>query len=120
MAHQGRWAALTAGLLVAFVVVAAEPAQADDCGGCPAFRKLGRGLANVVFGVVEVPAVMIQTGRVHGHTAGFFVGSLKGICRGAARIGAGVVDTVTFPFPFPEMTYGPLMLPEFPPNLTQV
>ena len=45
---------------------------------------------------------------------------LNGTCRTAVRIGAGVVDAVTFPFPAPDPDYGPLVNPEFPPDLMDV
>ena len=120
MAQQGRWGAIAAGALVVLVLAGADTAQAKDCMNCPATQKLGRGLANTVLGVVEIPATMIETGRVHGQMAGFFVGTLKGICRAVLRVGAGVIDTVTFPFPMPMPDYEPMITPEFPPNLMEV
>ena len=120
MVQQGRWGAFAAGVLAVLVLAGADTAQAKECNQCPLTRKLGRGLANVTLGLVEIPATMIETGRVHGQTAGFFVGTLKGVCRAVVREGAGIIDTVTFPFPGPMPDYEPLISPEFPPNLMEV
>ena len=122
MAHYGRWTAIAVGVLAVLVLAAATPAQAaiSDCNTCPVSRKLGRGLANTLFGVVELPAAMIETSRAHGQVAGFFVGSLRGVCRTIGRVGSGLIDVVLFPFPLPREDYGPIMEPEFPPNLTEI
>jgi len=119
MAQQGKWAAVAAGVLAVLVLAGADAAQANDCNSCPVMHKLGRGLANTTLGLVEVPVAMIETSKVHGQTAGFFVGSLKGLCRAVIRTGAGLVDTLTFPFPAPMPDYEPMITPEFPPNLME-
>ncbi len=119
MAH-ARWAAVAVSLVAAAVLAGAESASAANCNACPAFRKLGRGLANGVAGVVELPAAMIETTRVHGQLGGFFVGAAKGLCRALVRTGAGIVEVVTFPFPLPREDYEPLIEPEFPPSLMDV
>lgn len=83
-------------------------AQAGDPG-----RKLGRGFANVLFGVAEIPGTIAETSREHGGGAGATWGVLKGLGRFVARELVGVYEIVTFPLPFPR-NYDPILQPEFP------
>ena len=83
-------------------------------------EKLGRGIANVVFSPAEL-AIQIQTVKNRaGGIAGITYGPLRGVAFTLARIGVGIVDIVTFPFPLPDCPetpegfgpgYGPIMYP---------
>ena len=76
-------------------------------------RKLGRGIANVLFGVVEVPNQITQTTYDRGGAAGTTFGLGKGVLRWIGRELTGVYEIVTFPIPFPR-GYKPIMRPEWP------
>lgn len=85
----------------------------DEPKGHNALRKLGRGAANLLFGVVEVPNQMTKAGNEHGGAAGYTYGFGKGVVRWIGRELVGVYEIVTFPIPFPK-GYKPVMKPEFP------
>jgi len=74
--------------------------------------KLGRGLANVLTGWVELPKNIYDTCVEENILSGFTVGLAKGIGMTIVRTGAGVYEVVTFPFPVPE-GYVPVLEPEF-------
>ena len=81
--------------------------------GNNALRKLCRGVANVLFGIVEVANQVTKTTAEHGGGAGVTYGVSKGFVRWMGREVTGVYDVVTFPVPFPK-GYKPIMKPEFP------
>lgn len=91
-------------LLLALVTVAiASPAFADiqdppmnDVGPT---TKLGRGISNILFGIGELPDTMIKINQRQGNAAAFSTGIVKGTTRSIVRIGAGIYDFLTFPFP---------------------
>ena len=83
-------------------------------------EKLGRGIANVAFGALEVPMKMWDVNEDAGGIAGLTYGPLRGVCFCIAREVVGVVDIITFPFPLPGCPddpngfgagYGPIMRP---------
>jgi len=108
-------------LSVAAMVMLAMPAAAqrygDEYRESSAFgkmqHKLGRGLANVFTGVVEVPKNISREWRKSDPVTGVIVGGVKGVGWAATRMAVGVYDTVTFPLPVPA-NYEPLMQPETP------
>ncbi|MBF0493547.1 MAG: exosortase system-associated protein, TIGR04073 family [Candidatus Omnitrophica bacterium] len=75
-------------------------------------KKLGRGLANVLTGWVELPKNIYDTSVEQNFLAGITMGLAKGVGMTIVRTGAGVYETVTFPFPIPE-DYKPVLEPEF-------
>ncbi len=104
------------GLLLVFALLLPFRALAeiDDAPkGQNALRKFGRGLANVLFGIVEVPNQITKVTSEQGGGAGATYGVGKGIYRWFGRELTGVYDIVTFPVPFPK-GYKPIMHPEFP------
>ncbi len=108
-------------LAVVGIMGAAMPAAAqrfgDEYREGSAFNKmqhkLGRGLANVFTGVVEVPKNISREWRKSDPVTGFIVGGVKGVGWAATRMAVGVYETVTFPIPVPA-NYEPLMEPETP------
>lgn len=76
-------------------------------------NKLGRGLANVFTGFVEVPKNISREWRKSDPATGVIVGGVKGMGWGATRFATGVYETVTFPVPSPA-NYEPLMYPATP------
>ncbi len=75
-------------------------------------RKLGRGVAGVIYGFLEVPGNMVQEGRVHGPIYGATVGFLMGTGKMVARIPVSVFEVVTSPLAIPP-GYEPILEPEF-------
>lgn len=100
---------LAIGLLVfaVFLGFSAGPTFADDAG-----RKLGRGLANTLFGIAEVPIQIQATLDQRGSGAAATYGVLKGIGRFLMREGVGIYEVLTFPIPFPKY-YEPIIEPEY-------
>ena len=86
-------------------------------------RKLGRGVANVVFGVFEVFIQPYKVNEVEGGVAALSYGLFKGIFYFITREIVGVVEIITFPVPLPGAStskyywstwgYGPLLEPEW-------
>ncbi|MCQ2379094.1 MAG: exosortase system-associated protein, TIGR04073 family [Victivallaceae bacterium] len=83
-------------------------------------EKLSRGVANVAFGVLEIPMKWYDVNTEMGGIAGLTYGSIKGVFWFIAREVVGVVDIITFPVPLPGCHddpngygwgYGPLMTP---------
>ncbi|MBI3458041.1 MAG: exosortase system-associated protein, TIGR04073 family [Candidatus Rokubacteria bacterium] len=100
-------------IALAVVVTAWEPGAAAAGRPFGPVRKLGRGLANVALGVLEVPFRISAVYRDHGVGAAAFWGPLAGIQAAATRIVAGAVEAVTFPLPLPRVGYRPIVEPEF-------
>ena len=83
-------------------------------------EKLARGISNVAFGVFEVPIQMQYVNNRAGGIAGLTYGTLRGAALFVARLGVGLLEIVTFPFPLPDCPetpegfgpgYGPIMYP---------
>ncbi len=75
-------------------------------------KKLGRGLANILTGWIELPKNIYDTSVEDNPLSGLTIGLAKGVGMTIVRTGAGVYETVTFPFPIPE-GYSPVLEPEF-------
>ncbi len=93
-------------LLVSFMTVSVFALAEDN----NALTKLGRGLANAVTGVVEVPKQIYLVSKEREPITGITYGTAKGICYGLLRTGAGVYDAVSFPIPPYDK---PIMEPEY-------
>ena len=101
-------------LLVAIVAIPAGFAATDDPPqGHNAVRKLGRGVANLLFGVVEVPNQYTKAQSEQGGASGWTYGLSKGVLRWFSREFVGIYEIVTFPIPAPQ-GYKPIMRPEWP------
>ena len=70
-------------------------------------RKLGRGLSNVLFGPSELLDSMAAVNYEDGNAAAWSYGLVRGIGRSFARLGYGIYDMVTFPFPTVRGSYRP-------------
>ncbi|MBU1863117.1 MAG: exosortase system-associated protein, TIGR04073 family [Candidatus Omnitrophica bacterium] len=96
------------GLIVfSFVTKAYATSRFDDV--C---YKLGRGLTNIVTGVMEFGYAIDSEIRDGGVYKGLCFGAMKGIIRSVTRVGAGAYEVVTFLIEYPE-DYQPLLEPEF-------
>ncbi len=76
-------------------------------------RKLSRGLANSVTGILEIPTTIQSIGATEGPVAGIFLGLPMGVGTAVMRTAVGLAETVTFLFPLPKIGYEPLLKPEF-------
>ena len=98
---------LIACLAVLMIFSLATTCFAQDMG-----KKLTRGLANILTGWVELPKNIYDTSVEDNIFSGLTVGLVKGAGMAVVRTGAGVYETITFPFPIPE-DYAPVLEPEF-------
>ncbi|MFH0771474.1 MAG: exosortase system-associated protein, TIGR04073 family [Candidatus Omnitrophota bacterium] len=94
-------------LVVVGLLAFSTPSYAQD-----AFKKLGRGVVNTFTGWLEVPKGIVDETKASNVFTGLTVGTIKGFGMGLVRTGAGIYETVTFPFPIPE-GYEPIVKPEF-------
>ena len=112
---------ILASAIFAVMVIGASTSQAaDDPWIMKPVEKLGRGIANVAFGPLEILMKGYDVTQEMGGIAGLTYGPLKGVSYTIAREIVGVVDIVTFPFPLPgcpddpndaRWGYGPIMRP---------
>jgi putative exosortase-associated protein (TIGR04073 family) len=102
---------LVKGIIICVAVLVminiATASYADDPG-----KKLGRGLMNILTGWIELPKNIYDTSVEDNPLSGLTIGLAKGVGMTIVRTGAGVWETVTFPFPIPE-GYKPIVEPEF-------
>lgn len=99
------------GLIIAVVMVMVLAIASSSYAQDPA-KKLGRGLANILTGWIELPKNIYDVSVEDNPLAGLTIGLAKGIGMTIVRTGAGIYEVVTFPFPIPE-DYGPVLEPEF-------
>jgi len=93
---------ISASAPLAFADIQAPPAS--DQGPT---RKLGRGLGNMLYGSTEIIESMSDVNSAEGNSAAFSYGLVRGLGRTFARLGYGIFETVTFPFPTQHGTYQP-------------
>lgn len=87
----------------------ANSANALDSGDNKAMRQLGRGCANILGGITEIPATVHSVTQEEGDFAGLTLGTIKGVGRFLAREVVGVFEVLTFP-----AGGDPIIEPEFP------
>ena len=103
-------------LMVVFLTLAIIFSLAHTAGADSALDKLGRGLANTLTGIFEIPKNMGEESHEHGYFAGFTTGILKGITAFLVREVVGVYEVATFPIPLPA-GYKPILpAPEYMPE----
>lgn len=76
-------------------------------------RKLGRGAANVAYGMWELPIKIVEVRDTDGPVAATTLGVVKGLSAALQRTFVGIYEVLTFPFPQPMGTYEPIVNPEF-------
>ncbi|MFH1208566.1 MAG: exosortase system-associated protein, TIGR04073 family [Candidatus Omnitrophota bacterium] len=95
-----------------FSGVHAEAALPEKMNSTKALDKFGRGVTNIATGpgelVMQVPPAMEKSPD---YLTGFIVSIGRGIGYALLRVGAGIYDVATFPFPGPT-DYKPIMKPE--------
>ncbi len=70
-------------------------------------RKLSRALSNLVYGATEIPTQWQKSTREGGNSEAAGYGTVLGVSKTIARVGFGVFELVTFPFPAYKGTYRP-------------
>lgn len=70
-------------------------------------RKLGRGIANVAFGLSEIPDCIAAENYNDGNAAAWSYGLVRGVGRSFARLGYGLYEIATFPCPTVRCSYRP-------------
>lgn len=107
--------------VLCFLAVSAGPAYAQEASpnevaqvdyGTGVGKKLGRGLANVAFGWVDILKGIESVGEESGSMAGITWGPVYGTGNAIVRTLAGVYEVGTFPIPHPA-NFEPLVRPEF-------
>jgi len=98
--------------IIMFVAIIAIVGIATACYAQDPGKKLMRGLANIVTGWVELPKNIYDTSVEDNIFSGLTIGLAKGVGMTIVRTGAGIYETVTFPFPIPE-EYAPVLEPEY-------
>lgn len=119
-------------LLVLLLAIAIMPAVRADIHDPPAndqgpTRKLGRGIANLLYGSTEIPVTIAKVNKDEGNAAALSYGVVRGFGRSAARHVVGLAEILTFPFPLWHSSYGPYLpsdtryihagYSEFPPEM---
>lgn len=105
---------LTATLLLSFATYACADIQDPPSNDYGPTRKLGRGLSNLVFGIAELPATIAKVNEREGNSAAAGYGVVRGLGRSGMRIGSGLFEFLTFPFPTTRRTYYPLLRSDVP------
>ena len=72
-------------------------------------RKLGRGLANILTGFLELPLNIVTAAEEEGYIAAVTYGVVKGLAMSVLRTGVGIYEVTSFLIP----SYKPLIEPEF-------
>jgi putative exosortase-associated protein (TIGR04073 family) len=70
-------------------------------------RKLSRGVANILFSFSEVIQTPSEINDREGNAAAWTYGPIRGFGRFFFRVGMGVYEVATFPFPLAKASYRP-------------
>lgn len=88
-----------------------EADKSSGCGDC--LQKLGRGFANCLTFIMEIPQQISDVNKASGPLAGFTWGIVKGVGMAGLRAGVGIYEVVTFPLPCPAGYKAILTDPEY-------
>ncbi len=101
-------------LTLSVLLLAGAPSAKAELGEYEWNDKLSRGALNIVASPVEIARTINVSSNDKGYGYGWTVGLVKGVGKTFVRLGAGVIDLVTFPFDFPDENKAPLVKPEYP------
>ncbi len=102
----------TTNFVIIFVLIISLFCVQSPCFAQDMLRKLGRGVANIATGVIEIPKSIQESFYDNGPIAAGTYGVLDGVYKFLLRTGVGVYEVITFPLPFPA-DYEPIIEPEF-------
>src|SRR5882757_5999054 len=105
---------LTAAFVLGFAISSFADIQDPPANDYGPTRKLGRGLSNLVFGIAELPVTIAKINEREGNSAAAGYGIVRGLGRSGARMGSGLFEFLTFPFPTNRRTYYPLLRSDVP------
>jgi putative exosortase-associated protein (TIGR04073 family) len=105
---------LTAALVLGFATFGFGDIQDPPSNDYGPTRKLGRGLSNLVFGITELPVTIAKINAREGNSAAAGYGVVRGLGRSGMRVGSGLFEFLTFPFPTTRRTYYPLLRSDIP------
>src|SRR5437870_13058575 len=89
---------LAAALVLGFAATSLADIQDPPGNDYGPTRKLGRGIANVAFGIAELPVQIARVNEREGNSAALSYGVVRGLGRSSMRIGAGLWEMFSFPF----------------------
>lgn len=90
---------LTAALLAVLSCAAFADIQDPPMNDMGPTRKFGRAISNILYGSTEFVETIAQLNEREGNAAALSYGIIKGTGRTLFRMGAGVYEFFTFPFP---------------------
>ena len=105
---------LASALVFGFAISAFADIQDPPSNDYGPTRKLGRGLSNLVFGIAELPVTIAKINEREGNSAAAGYGVVRGLGRSGMRMGSGLFEFLTFPFPTKHHTYYPLLRSDIP------
>jgi putative exosortase-associated protein (TIGR04073 family) len=95
--------------IAVLLVLSAPTAVAENT----AARKMGRGLAGMTCGFLEIPGNVVKTTQERGAGYGFTLGFAKGLGALVVRELVGVYEFLSAPIEVPQ-GFVPILTPEFP------
>ncbi len=98
---------LVAFLLAGLAVAAVADIQSPPGSKHTPVRKLSRGLANIIYGPLELTATFERTLKEDGSMEAFSHGIVNGLDRAGMRIGYGLFELVNFRTPIFKESYRP-------------
>jgi putative exosortase-associated protein (TIGR04073 family) len=118
---------LVAALVFGFAATSFADIQDPPANDYGPTRKLGRGIANVAFGMSEFSVQIARVNEREGNAAALSYGVVRGLGRTYMRFHTGLWEMFSFPFPANHGTYFPILpghihhihggYEEFPPEL---
>ena len=101
-------------LTVCAVAVVQADIQAPPVSNQGPTRKLGRGVANVLFAITDWQQSIAEANDNEGNASGVAFGFVRGAGRFFARTGVGLYEMATFPFPLNKGKYTPTLRDDVP------
>jgi putative exosortase-associated protein (TIGR04073 family) len=98
---------LTVALSSAPTLTSVADIQAPPGARYNSVRKLSRAVANIVYGISEVPATWMKTNDEEGPSVSGSYGVIEGSKKSLVRLGFGAYEFVTFPFKTYKGSYRP-------------
>src|SRR5437660_3433693 len=77
-------------------------------------RKLGRGIANLLYASAELPVTVGKINKEEGNSAAASYGIVRGLGRSTERHFTGLFEILTFPFPVWHDSYRPVLPNDIP------
>ena len=87
--------------------LASADIQAPPGSQYTSMRKLGRGISNVLYGIMEIPEQIVRKTEDHGRKAGWSYGVVNGTDKALRRLGYGFYEIFTFYCPTYHGTFKP-------------